>query len=232
MSFTPPLQSGPAQAVNTKGSTARKAGAFLLLTALVTVVSALTRVFVDADQASLQESLDAIASHPGLYGVGGAARLISGVTLITAAWLLLNTWIIRSRLGSPLVPVLLIASGAFTAVSGLGALVLTAAAPDLSPFIEASALVRWLTGKIGFAAAGLALITAARYQWRVGGALRLVAPVSAILGAAMQFIWIDSATPVHPVVGAAFFLWLLAVGGMLFTGRTERLFTRMVDSDR
>ena len=40
----------------------------------------------------------------------------------------------------------------------------------------------------------------------------------------MQFIWIDSATIVHPIVGAAFFLWLVAVGTMLATGRVERHF--------
>ena len=45
----------------------------------------------------------------------------------------------------------------------------------------------------------------------------------------MQFIWIDAATMVHPIVGAAFFVWLLAVGLMLFRGRTERLFAQMID---
>ena len=41
---------------------------------------------------------------------------------------------------------------------------------------------------VGFTAAGLALIVAAWYQWRVGGTLRKVAPVSAALGVAMQSI--------------------------------------------
>ena len=39
---------------------------------------------------------------------------------------------------------------------------------------------------VGFTAAGLALIVAAWYQWRVGGTLPKVAPVSAALGVAMQ----------------------------------------------
>ena len=84
--------------------------------------------------------------------------------------------------------------------------------------------LRWITGKIGFAAAGLALIVAARYQWQVGGTLRKVAPVSAILGVAMQFIWVDSATILHPIIGTLFFIWLLVIGTMLSTGRVERHF--------
>ena len=87
--------------------------------------------------------------------------------------------------------------------------------------------IRWLTGKIGFAAAGLALIVAARYQWMVGGNLRKIAPLSAIIGLAMQFIWIDSATIMHPIIGTAFFLWLMAIGFMLASGRVERHFMAM-----
>ena len=134
------------------------------------------------------------------------------------------------RLGSPRVPALLVASGVFTAVSGACAIILAMTAPETSSFIESCALIRWLSGKIGFALAGIALILASRYQWRVGGPLRRIAPASALLGAAMQFIWIDSATMVHPVVGFAFFLWLVVVGVMLVTGRTERLFLPMLHS--
>ena len=215
-----------------RDSPARTAGALLVLTALITAVSAVSRVSADADfQPSLQDTLDAISLHPVLYGLGGATRLLSGVTLGAAAWFLLRTWIIRLRLGSPLVPATLLVSGVFTAVSGLCAVILAVAAHEINPLIASSALIRWLSGKIGFALAGLALVVASRFQWRVGGTLRFIAPVSGILGLAMQFIWTDSATLAHPVVGAAFFLWLLAVGSMLFTGRTEELFRRMVNSD-
>ena len=201
-----------------------------MLTALITAVSVLTRVTADADfQPSLQDTLDAISRHPVLYGVGGAARLLSGLTLGAAAWYLLRTWIIRLRLGSPAVPALFLASGVFTAVAGLCAVILAVAAPESNPLIEFSALIRWLSGKIGFALAGLALVVASRFQWKVGGVLRFIAPVSGILGLAMQFIWIDSATVAHPIVGGAFFFWLLAVGSMLFTGRTEELFAQMIN---
>ena len=87
-------------------------------------------------------------------------------------------------------------------------------------------MLRAATGKVGFAAAGIALIAAARYQWKVGGALRYVAPVSlALLGIAMQLIFIDAATLAHRITGPAFVLWLIVVGAMLVLGRTERLFT-------
>ena len=43
--------------------------------------------------------------------------------------------------------------------------------------------LRWLAGTAGFSAAGLALMVAAWYQWRVGGTLRKVAPASAVLPA-------------------------------------------------
>ena len=200
-----------------------------MLTAVVTAISALGRVAADADQPTLAETLSAISLKSGLYGLGGAARFVAGVTLVAAAWYLLRTWIIRERLGTPLVPALFAVSGAFTIVSGVCAVILAVLAPEVSPLIESSAFLRWLTGKIGFAIAGLGLVVASRYQWKVGGTLRSISPISAIVGVAMQFIWIDAATMVHPIVGAAFFVWLLAVGLMLFRDRTERLFAQMID---
>ena len=214
-------QSQVAGAVSRQDPAARIAGALLVLTAVITAISALGRFAADADQPTLAETLSAISLKSGLYGLGGAARFVAGVTLVAAAWYLLRTWIIRERLDTPLVPTLFAVSGAFTIVSGACAVILAVSAPDVSPLIESSAFLRWLTGKIGFAIAGLALVVAARYQWKVGGPLRYIAAMSAIIGVAMQFIWIDAATMVHPIVGAAFFVWLLAVGTMLFSGRTE-----------
>ena len=220
---------------------ARTAGILLILTAAVTVAAVGGRVAADADQPTLSESMVAIALDRWLYLAGGAARLVSGITLIAAAWLLLRTWIIRERLGTPLVPVLFAASGLFTAVSGLCAVGLATSVPDA----EATAAIldysragpvmvvadlRWLTGKIGFAAAGLALIVAARYQWKAGETLRRIAPVTAVLGVAMQFIWIDAATFAHRITGPAFFVWLVLIGAMLLTGRVERHFARLRDS--
>ena len=221
-------------------SAARTAGILLLATALTTVVAVVGRVAADADQDTFEHSMTYIAVNSGLYGLGGAARGISGITLAVGAWFLLRTWIIRERLGTPLVPALFVVSGLFTLVSGVCAVVLALFAPDVSDTailtapdqsLEPVAQLRWLTGKIGFAAGGLALIVAARYQWMVGGTLRYIAPVSAVIGLAMQFIWIDSATIMHPIIGVAFFLWLLAIGFMLASGRVERHFVAISSLD-
>ena len=153
---------------------------------------------------------------------------------MVAAWYLLRTWIIRERLATPLVPYLFLASGIFTAISGSLALVLAATVdvdlsdPNirilLSQTTETTADLRGITGKVGFTLMGLALIAAAPYQWKAGGVLRYVAVASAVIGIAMQFIWIDAATVMHRFSGVAVFIWLLAVACLLLTGRVERQF--------
>ena len=222
-----------------RDNAALAAGVLLLLTALFTVVAVGARVLADADQATLVESLAAISSSKVLYGIGGATRLVSGIALAVAAWYLINTWIIKERFGSPIVPILFAVSGLFTLVSGACAVWLAASVPGAPGAIAAFAAatstelvsdVRWLTGKIGFAIAGLGLLAAARYQWKAGGMLRRIAPASAVIGLLMQFIWIDAATPAHRFSGMAFVLWLIVIGAMLYAGRVERNFAHMLDS--
>ena len=212
------------------------AGIFLLLTAAATVVMVFARISADADQPTLAASLAAIADNRAVYGLSGAARLLSGVTLLAAAWYLLQTWIIRERLATPLVPALFAASGIITALSGVLALALAAIAADaIDPDItvpiaqstEITADLRWFTGKLGFTLMGLGLIVAARYQWKAGGMLRYVAVASAAVGIAMLFIWFDAATIMHRVSGNAVFIWLLVIGAMLLTGRIERQFAKL-----
>ena len=220
----------------TPDAAARAAGVLLLTTAAVTVVAVATRVSAAADQPTMVQTITAIAARPGLYAAGGAARAVSGITLIAAAWLLLRTWIMRRRLATPLVPLLFAGSGLITAVSGACAVALAAVAATspldatLPAASAALSAARALSGKIGFAAAGLALLMAARFQWRVGDTLRRIAPVTAVLGAAMQFIWLDAATIVHPIVGTLFLLWLAVIGGMLLSGRVERHYARLARS--
>ena len=215
---------------------ARLAGAFLLLTAATTAVMVFTRVAADADQDTLLESLRTVDENRAVYGISGVARLLSGAMLFVAAWYLLRTWIIKDRWATPVVPYLFAISAVCTVISGGCAMVIAAyPAPEIgvsggtlmgevAQLVEAVSGLRWVTGKIGFAAAGLAVIVAARYQWQVGGTLRRIAPGSFIIGVAMQFIWLDAATILHPIVGTAFFLWLLAVGTMLSLGKVERHF--------
>ena len=209
---------------------ARWGGAFLILTALITVVMVCARVASDADQGTFAESLRAVAENRGMYSLFGATRVASGLTLLAAGWLLLRTWIIRDRWATPWVPYLFIISGVCTAVSGVCALFIAAqadvagaSATGVGNIVVVDNL-RWIVGKVGFTAAGLALIVAAWFQWQVGGALRKVAPASVVLGVAMQFIWLDAASMVHPIVGGLFFVWLLVIGTMLATGRVERHF--------
>ncbi len=217
-------------------ASARVAGRLLLLAAAATAVMVLTRISADADQPTLLESLSAIADNRPMYAASGVARFASGVALITGAWALSRTWIIRRRFGTPVVPGLFAASGLLTGMSGTAAVLLAMSpAPEITlvngeptaaipTVIEALSDVRWLTGKIGFAIAGAALITASLYQWRARGSLRKIAPASGTIGVLMQFIWIDAATIMHPIVGTAFFFWLVTVGAMLATGRVEQHF--------
>ena len=237
--------SGSATAISDHGPDrpARMAGAFLLLTAAATAVMVFTRVAADADQDTLLESLRAVDENRVVYGISGVARLLSGVMFFVAAWLLLQTWIIRDRCATPVVPYLFAISAVCTVISG-GCAIFLAAYPapsttlsngtlmgEIAQLVETVAGLRWVTGKIGFVAAGLAVIVAARYQWKVGGTLRWIAPGSLVIGVAMQFIWLDAATILHPIVGIAFFLWLLAVGTMLSTGKVEQHFVAMYSSN-
>ncbi len=215
------------------------AGIFLLLTAAATVLMVVTRVAADTDQPTLAASLAAIADNRAMYGLSGAARLLSGVTLMAAAWYLMQTWIIRERLATPLVPTLFSVSGIVTAASGALAIALAATAataPEPGAFVavdpstETLSDLRWITGKVGFTLMGLALILAAPYQWKAGGTLRYIAVASAAIGIAMLFIWFDAATIMHRISGNAVFIWLLVIGAMLLTGRIERQFTSMSKS--
>ena len=216
---------------------ARIAGAVLIFTAITTVIAVGARVAAGADQPTLLESLAAISANKGLYSVGGAARLVSGLALMAGAWFMYRTWTIRRQWAGQSLPILFGLSGAFTAASGLCAVALAA---SVGPSAEAASAVtagapeeawiyaRWLTGKIGFTLAGAALIAAACSQWKSGGTLKPVSLVSAVIGIAMLFIWLDAATAVHRISGVAFVVWLAALGAVLLTGRWERRSTGTV----
>ncbi len=214
-----------ASARNTPDRAARATGWLLILTALTTLVAVFGRVAADADGETLQETLAAIADSRSPYALSGAGRLASGVTLTVAAWYLSRTWIIRERLATPIVPALFGISGLVTIVSGLLAIVLAITLPGggeaATSAHESMAGVRWVTGVAGFSAAGLALVLASVYQYRVGGRLRIIAPISAVLGGSMQLIWIPDLIVFHQLTGTLFFVWLIVIGGMLVTGRVE-----------
>ncbi len=208
------------------GKAARNAGLFLIVTALVTLVAVAGRVAADADRDTVQETLAAIADSRLPYALSGAGRLASGITLTVAALYLYRTWIIRERLVTPIIPGILALSGLLTTVSGLTAILLSAAVPAsgeaASPIHEMMDGLHWLAGVAGFSTVGLALIVVSPYQYRIGGMLRAIAPVSAVLGAVMQLIWLQDFTALHRVSGMIFFAWLIVIGLMLISGRAER----------
>lgn len=207
----------------------RTAGLLFILAAVATIAAVVGRVSAAADQASLAASLGAIADGRGLYAAGGAGRCVSGVALAAAAWCLHRAPVERRPLSTAIIAGLLAASGMLTACSGAGAVVLAAGVPGgldaagldtLARELETTARLRQVSGAAGFALAGAALIAAARRQWGAGGLLRRIAPASASLGLAMQLVWLDAATWMHPITGTAFVVWLTAAGGCFLKGRS------------
>lgn len=187
---------------------ARRAGAALVLTALATALGVAARLAAG----------DGESSSP-LTAVWGAGTLASGVCLFMSARLISGTRLAWDGSGSPLSPALFGASGIFTAVSGICALVLYA---TVAPDAVTDATIEYgrrLSGVVGFATAGLALLVAARHQWKTGGnAMTLAAASSALIGLLMQAIWFETAQTAHRIGGLAFLIWLTAIGIALWRG--------------
>ena len=214
---------------------ARRAGWLLLATAVTTVVAEYGRVAAGADLPTLAESLAAIALRRGWYGIGGMARMVSGILLCAGAWYLWHTRFMRRGVGTLLVSVLLSVSGLVTAISGILAVALAQMAS--SQAVEAAvrggsaelvAELRWISGKIGFTLAGLAFLATAVRQWQVGGTWRRLALLSGTIGVAMQLIWMEGASGLHRVTGPLFLVWLVLIGFLLVSGRVERRFAGRV----
>jgi hypothetical protein len=236
----------------------RTAGIFLLLTALATAISVPARLIAGADdtpladavaqsrnldtamiaQLELSERLSAIGSAKVPYGIGGAARLIGGLTLLAAGLLLWRVLRAYQPAAMGLAAALLVASGIASAVSGACAIALAVLAPEAQSTAvlrSAGALVpgteemlftiRWAAGTLGFTLAGLALVALAAVQWRMGSILRVSGVVGVVLGVAMLFIWIDAATVVHRISGIAFLIWLTVAGLWLVVPRLRSLGT-------
>jgi hypothetical protein len=215
-------------------SHARLAGLFLLLAAVATAVSVITR---------LNSSVEPPPGNPILfpnildtvqYVVAGSARTLSGFALVAAA-VSLRLALRRSQpVAAGIATTLLGFSGAATAVSGACMLVLAADIPqavgggpgpvvapimwEIPGWIEPVDAGRWITGTIGFTLAGLGLIALGPVQWRIGGLLKISSIVGVIIGVAMLLIWLDAATIMHRVSGMAFLVWLVVAGIWLAAG--------------
>ena len=207
-------------------SPARTAGILLLLAALATAVSVATRLAGSDEPPAGSPLYLPIVLDIGLYAVAGAGRIVSGLALLAAALFLRRAvltagWRLRAV---DLAAGALAVSGAVTAVSGGAMLAVAAAIPETAPavllslddgipgWLEPLNYARSISGKAGFALAGLGLIALAPAQWRMGGILKISAAADAVIGIAMLFIWVDAATVMHRVSGIAFLLWLIITG--------------------
>jgi hypothetical protein len=230
----------------------RTAGVFLLLTALATAISVPARLMAGADdtpfadslaqaqnqdaariaQLEMAEKLAAIGDSRTAYAIGGAARLVGGITLLVAGLALWRSMNAVYPLAMGLAGLLLVASGIASAVSGASAVALSVLGSEPQRTVVLTSgysiaggaedvlfTIRWVAGSLGFALVGLALVALAPVQWRMAGPLRAAALVEFVLGVAMLFIWIDAATVVHRISGIAFLILLVVAGLALATGR-------------
>ena len=175
------------------------------------------RVAADVDEPTMAESLRAIPESRALFSLSVVARLLSGLTLLAAAWYLLRARSSPESWTTAPVPYLLGLSGVCTALAGAAAIAMAAGAStgEQPVFLELAYNVRWAMGKVGFSLAGLALVAGVRPRWAITDSPRFLAVASAVLGASMLFIWWDAAPVVHRAVGILFLIWLLAVGSTL-----------------
>ncbi|MYC34836.1 MAG: hypothetical protein F4X64_16895 [Chloroflexi bacterium] len=211
-------------------STIRISGLLLILTAIATAVSVMTR---------LNSSMEPLAGSPiqlpiildtVQYVIAGAARVLSGLALPAAAVYLWMALRVSQPQAMGLAAILLALSGAITAISGACMLALAAGIPQAADgsatlmawgapgWLEPMDAVRWIAGKVGFTLAGLGLIALGPVQWRIGGLLKISAVADVIIGVAMLFIWVDAATVMHRVSGIAFLFWLIISGVWLTLG--------------
>ena len=215
-------------------STARAAGLLLLLTAIATAVSVMTRLNSSVEPLDGSPIPLPVILDTGQYAGAGAARVLSGLALLAAAVYLWKALRNNQPQAIGLAAALLALSGAITAVSGAAMLALAAEIPqaagggpgpvvvpmtwEFPAWIGSVDAVRWIAGKLGFTLAGLGLFALVPVQWRMGGLLKISAVADVIIGVAMLFIWVDAATVMHRVSGIAFLLWLIISGVWLVAG--------------
>ena len=217
---------------------ARTAGLLLLLTALATGVSVVTRLAGSQEPPADSPLYVPVILDTNLYALAGAARVVSGLALLAMAILCWRRPMPANRATAMGMAVALLGiSGVVTAASGACMLALAAAVPatdvgssalpslaavgGIPGWVEPLNEARSITGKAGFTLAGLGLAALALAQWRIGGLLlKTGAVVSAVIGVAMLFIWVDAATAMHRISGIAFLLWLIGYGGGLAVGLT------------
>ncbi len=217
---------------------ARISAALLILSSIAMGLMVVTRLAADADQPTIEEAMLMISSNNGMYIMSGASRVASAIFLLAAVPFL--WWVIRQRrqMVANTIAVLFSASALFTIVSGAYAIGIgsslrgeshdyrSASTPstinDDLKLIETFDDIKSVTGKAGFTLAGMAIIAFAMIRRRAGASMKWLALIDAAIGIGMLFIWVDAATVLHRVTGAAFFLWLILNAVWLFKESFEK----------
>ena len=202
-------------------------GILTIITAAAIIIAVFARVAAGGDGDTLGESLQAIAANRAPYSVYGALTLLSGATMIGAAWFIASAAAFRPLTARPTLPIIFGIAGAIYILSGLSAIFLASIAPDMSQGGMISQ-IREISATLAFIVSGWGLVASGFYQWKVGAPLKFIAPVSAIIGALMQIMLIRLATSegiafYDQIIGLAFVLWLFIVGIMLASMSPDRL---------
>ena len=221
-------------AASAPGRAARRAGWLLLATAVTTVVAEYGRVAAGADLPTLTESLAAIALRVDVrnrrHGADGVRDCAVRRGVVPVAHAFHASWG-RHAAGIGAAERVGVGYGHLGILAVVLAQIASSQAAEVAVWGGSAELVaelRWISGKIGFTLAGLAFLATAVRQWQVGGTWRRLAPLSGVIGVAMQLIWVEGASGLHRVTGPLFLVWLVLIGFLLVSGRVERRFAGRV----
>ena len=205
----------------------RMTGILTVVTAAAIIIAVFARVAAGGDGDTLRESLQAIAANRAPYSVYGALTLLSGATMIGAAWFIASASAFRPLTARPIVPIIFGIAGAIYILSGVSAIFLASIAPNMAQGGMISQ-IREISATLAFIVSGWGLMASGFHQWKAGSPLKFIAPFSAAIGALMQIMLIRLLTSegiafYDQIIGLAFVLWLFIVGVILATVPTDRL---------
>lgn len=208
---------------------ARVCGALTVVAAAAVIIGVFARVAADADgHETLRQSLQAIADNSAAYSIYGALTMLSGASMIGAAWFLRSASAFRPLTALPVVPVIFGVAGAIYILSGAAAIFLATLAPDMSQASGMTSEFRRISATVAFIVSGIGLIASGFYQWKAGAPLRYIAPFSVLIGVFMQGLFMQLLTSegiaiIDRGAGLAFVAWLFIVGLTLASVPSDRL---------
>lgn len=192
-------------------------GILLLLSAIVAMVMAWTRLQADIDQPTFEEMLAAIDENLYWYHSHGSMRVIFGGLLIAAASLIRPAMASAQGWQLKVSAALLILGGIAMVVSGF--LVLFVGSVYWTDIYDVGQFdgYRALAGSIGNTTIGLAIILMTPIQWRLGGMMKFLGTLAPFAGLGMVIVWWD-ASSLHQISGVLFLLWMLGTSISLTFG--------------